>query len=451
MLATALFVTGCVKLPTDNIAPPGKPVVESLGYPSRIDPWRLRLTSTDPHGHRVRFRILVNGVQIPSEVDWTSFTPSGTPYSLEISVLSDGRYRLQVQAEDAGENLSPLSDPVDLTYNEGWMVYTQSNSSLPSDHITALMTAGYRQMIGTADAGLALFNGLDWQFLDTSTTPLGDAHVTCSWPVMWQGAMQAWVGTRSGGLRGLANGQWRYWNTANGGLPSNHITALVFSPSSVWIGMDGGGAARADTTTWTWRFYNAANSSLPSDHVTAITLAVNQVWIGTDRGLAMKSYPGEVWTNYSTANSPLPSDVVTCLDVDATGGVWVGTEAGLAVLRGTDWTVYRRSGSPLPDDQITALAAGDGPAVWIGTASGGAARFDSGTWRIFNTGNSPLPSDHITALSTAWTSGAPWFGTDRGLANLTDPDAALLSADQLRARLPKINPEMEAVPPSGPR
>ena len=168
-----------------------------------------------------------------------------------------------------------------------------------------------------------------------------------------------------------------------------------------------------------------------------------QTWIGTDRGLALMTIPDGVWTTYSTANSPLPSDRITCIDVDAGGTVWIGTDAGVAALHGAEWTVYRHADSPLPDDRVTAILAAAGPAVWIGTTGGGAARFGPGGWQIFNTANSSLPSDHITAISEAWPAGALWFGTDRGLASFAQEKAAIVTAAELRERPPKVGWKME--------
>ncbi|MBI5836948.1 MAG: hypothetical protein HZB25_06875 [Candidatus Eisenbacteria bacterium] len=344
------------------------------------------------------------------------------PLQFDIFLPGPGNYRLEIQAQDAGENLSPPSEAIEASYDLDWIAIRQPAFPIPSDRITALAVLGTMRYIGTEDAGLAMFERfVGWQYLNTANTPLADAHVTAVWPYTIGGQRRPWIGTMNGGLRAWIAGQEVFCNTDNSSLPANHVTAISFSTHGAWIGTLGGGVARIDTTAWTWRVNNTGNSPLPSDRVTAIAHAANGAWVGTeDRGLAKWTPGGAGWTLHNTGNSALPSDRITCIAVDSSQNVWVGTDGGgLAVLRGTTWTTYRATPSGLPSDRILSLLAGpERPAatMWIGTPAG-LARFRQPGWRTFTTRNSLLPGDTITALGYAYLGWPLWVGTDRGLVN----------------------------------
>ena len=55
-------------------------------------------------------------------------------------------------------------------------------------------------------------------------------------------------------------------------------------------------------------------------------------------------------------NSPLPDDRVLAVLAEETGGVWFGTEAGLARIDGEVWQVYRAEDMGLVGDKVYVLA-----------------------------------------------------------------------------------------------
>jgi signal transduction histidine kinase/ligand-binding sensor domain-containing protein len=98
-------------------------------------------------------------------------------------------------------------------------------------------------------------------------------------------------------------------------------------------------------------------------------------WRGRPGGLFVLGDDGRLRPHPSAAR--LPSAWIWAIAFDREGAAWIGTEAGLARLRGDDVRVFG-SADGLPGPLVTALAPGRGPGeptMWVGT-SGGLARID---------------------------------------------------------------------------
>lgn len=416
-ILTLLLGSGCVRLPSESNAAPTTPLVRVLHDPDFIAPLVVELVSTDPEGDPVCYRALVNGRQVPEEPFWSTFVPSGDALVLSLELELSGGYAVQFQARDTKEGISPASQAFDVQVDPNWILIDAQNWPLPSNRISALAVYGPTRFIGTADAGLATFDRYaGWSYLGPPSLPSGDAHVRSVWPYVWQGRVDPWVGTSSGGVRAVLNGIPTLATTANTMLPDNRVTCVGVGRVRGWIGTWGGGVAGVDTTTWNWAVFNTQNSTFPSDNVSSIAFG-SGLWFGTDRGLARRLSDG--WEIYTSANSRLPSDRVTALTVDKNGIVWVGTDSGVAAIQGEEWTVFHTGNSPLRSNRISALVTDASAALWIGTEDAGLARFGLSGWWRFHTGNSPLPSDHITALAYADIGWPLWIGTDQGLVNFS--------------------------------
>ena len=108
----------------------------------------------------------------------------------------------------------------------------------------------------------------------------------------------------------------------------------------------------------------------------------------------------------------LPSNNVRCLAADPNGGMWVGTDKGLAHIAKDEVTSYGDQ-EGLTQEVVTALAVDDKGAVFIGSESNKIAKFVDHhfTWIKFN-GTESFPI--VTAL---WVTknGSIWIGTNHGL------------------------------------
>ena len=234
-----------------------------------------------------------------------------------------------------------------------WVNYTETNSSLPNNHVLSII-------------------------IDSNNNK--------------------WIGTANG-LARLNDENWQIYNTQNSGIPSDYISALAEDNSgNIWIGTGGyyievaAGLAVFDGTDWTT--YNSSNSDLP---VNAILCLKNDpggaMWIGTDGGGLVK-IEGSNWKIINTTNSQLPTNRVSALDFDHDGNLWVGTigvsfedtTAGVGVYNGESWTVYRTDNSGLPSNDVLSIHVDNSGSKWIGTLSfygDGLAKLSNNSWEIY--------------------------------------------------------------------
>lgn len=161
-----------------------------------------------------------------------------------------------------------------------------------------------------------------------------------------------------------------------------------------------------------WLQINVHNSGLLSNYVQVLAADKNdRLWIGSNAGLAMLD--GQTWAAYTVESGALPSNDVRALAV-ADGTLWVGTGRGISTFDGSRWRSFLAgdAGGPASDDVRGLAVAADGR-VWAAT-TGGLSVFDGRTWATYRAGNSGLPSDLVFTVATD-PAGRVWAGTDRGV------------------------------------
>lgn len=129
---------------------------------------------------------------------------------------------------------------------------------------------------------------------------------------------------------------------------------------------------------------------------------------------------------------------------DASGFIWVATQAGLIRWDGYSWRRYAaEQGKPgaLPDALVECLFVDARGVLWLGTNSGGLLRYDPEHDSFIPVGGGPdgLRSQHVAALAGD-AAGGLWVGTGAGLDYVgpdgkvrhdTDSGAALGAVDSL--------------------
>ncbi|WP_103918359.1 ligand-binding sensor domain-containing protein [Candidatus Venteria ishoeyi] len=197
-----------------------------------------------------------------------------------------------------------------------------------------------------------------------------------------------------------------------------------------------------DSATRQYIVDTPANSGLPNNSVGQLLSDGNGgLWVGTNGGLAHLT-ANEQWFVYTQDNSDLLGSINSLLN-DGSGGLWIGGE-GLAHLSADrQWTVYTTDNSILPYNSVTKLLSDGAGGIWmdIPYEDSGIARLTAnGEWAVFDTTNSGLPDNHVTALYSE-NPDSLWIGTDSGgLVNLTFPKPRLANLSGKRAVL-LIHPE----------
>jgi len=179
---------------------------------------------------------------------------------------------------------------------------------------------------------------------------------------------------------------------------------------------DDGGTPFTEGDEYAQLFSTFSESRLTSDRTSDILVdRFGAIWVGTDNGLNVVrgTYardPGdfgvEEWRVYNTANG-LPANAITALAEDARGNIWVGTEAGLAQITTAGDVAFAltSANSGLIADQINSLLFDpvEG-ALWIGTMDGlsrlrveGGKRANGPVWQVFP---NPFEIGHLSAELT---------------------------------------------------
>ncbi len=288
---------------------------------------------------------------------------------------------------------------------------------------------------------------------------------------------ELWLGTNGGGVDGLCRAQRNYRamvadERGDSFLPGKVDVVRIDRSGALWVGVYNAGLARRDAQTGRWTQYRhdpADPRSLPNDIVTfAFQDSRGRLWFGTDGGLArfdgargdfsvirhdgssdglsseivcamdenangywIGTYSGGLdFLNAKTGRfrhfahdprqpSSLSDNLVYCIQHDAKGRLWVGTNHGLDRLEGSSFVRYYYDPSKvsgISDDSIRTMFCDSRGVLWIGTASGGLMRYESETDSFVTyTAKDGLPSDSVVRILED-NDGNLWIATPRGLA-----------------------------------
>jgi ligand-binding sensor domain-containing protein len=174
-----------------------------------------------------------------------------------------------------------------------------------------------------------------------------------------------WIGYRNAGAARYQNNAWTIYDTANSGIPGNWVNAIAPNGITTWFGTSTGLGRLINNN---WVSFNTSNSGLVSDNVLSLNAAGSALWVGTYKGLHY--FDGNSnWTVYDSLNSPLPSNFIFCMDRDANGQLYIGTNRGFCVFNPAtqNWTIYDVQNSVLDNNLIKAVYCRGPGDVWLST------------------------------------------------------------------------------------
>lgn len=240
-------------------------------------------------------------------------------------------------------------------------LYTPANSPLPSVDVRVVQPLRSGEVWIGGAGGVSLYNGATWSIY-TPADGLAGATVTA---IAADAQGRVWVGTTDG--LSIWTGTAFFNLTTDNGLPSNDITALESEGEVVWIGTRGGGLLRFQDNQL--QLFNVGNSNLPSNNITALAAARGGgLYIGSDTGVA------HFHDNTLLGDAGLGAVIVSALAVAPNGEVWTATQTGeLFRFDGVTWHPY--AAPRLPGLPITALWVDTAGDLWVGAAQGGVARY----------------------------------------------------------------------------
>jgi len=257
--------------------------------------------------------------------------------------------------------------------------YYDKRDGLPSDAILYAGKYGGRLMLGT-HGGLSVFAPQDgsWQHYGVAEG-LPDARVFGAlaasngdlWIATWAGATRV-----RGGLLGQ-RAEWRHHTVAStsGGLAGDRIYAVAEDRAgAIWFATQGG-VSRYHRGKWTnWK---GATGPAAADAMSVVVTADGTVWVGT-LGAGLGAFDGKGWRAYTAADG-LPSDRVLALHADEAGGLWIGTDKGLARFVKDKFSVLGPDEGLLGNSVYSIATPPDGT-LWVG-GNGGVAHIRKLAWR----------------------------------------------------------------------
>jgi diguanylate cyclase (GGDEF)-like protein len=237
-----------------------------------------------------------------------------------------------------------------------------------------------------------------------------------------------WLATEDGLNRydGTGFRVYRHDATDPASLPDNFIWDVEEdAQGSVWIATRGG-LCRWDRATD--QIVRQDTPGVRNIRVLRYQAKANSLWIGTrESGILRLDLATGTMQRFAHAEGDkdsLADDRIYALYVDGKDRLWVGTEAGLDLLKadGRGFTHQLRTaadGSAAGTTRVRAILADDMGALWVGTAGGGLNRLDlaRGSVQRFRHDAAvatSMASDDVRALLQD-SAGRLWVGTAEGL------------------------------------
>ncbi len=302
-----------------------------------------------------------------------SLTTLTTP--AEISRILAGKYNIRYSTpgyRDCEISASVYSNKkTNITYSlqdtTVWLDYKITNSEIPSNNLSCIaIDKNQRIFVGTGNAGIGIFNRVEWSYLTTSNSILPSDNIIC---LDSDDAGNVWIGTEQGLLRYNSSGL---------------------------------------------KLYTRENSDLPNNTIRDIAVGNNEVWIATYSGLV--KFSNEKFTTYNTSNSDITSNSISAVGVSSNGIVYVGTVQEGLILKSGDY--FMKIDSPL-GIYVTTIKVDKNNIAWVGylptlTASGGLAYYQNNT---LNNYSGKLSSRAVRSICGNLEQFV-WLGTDDGLVQV---------------------------------
>ncbi len=254
--------------------------------------------------------------------------------------------------------------------------------------------------------GLNRYDGYSFRNYDIGVEPDGLSDTTIK-ALIEDSAGTIWIGTVGGGLNRLepATGALSHYRPSAGDplhTDYDSISALAGDDrGGLWLATRGG-LTHFDPTTNEFRHLSSARAD-------ALASSGGRVWIGEEGQVATYTLDGGKLATYS-----LPQEAYRIFAMlhDASGRLWVGSNAGLLVL---EEEKFRLLASLPPGTAVVSLLDNGAGQIWVGTRGAGLYLVDPSGAVIEHYRHDPddvhtIASDHVLGLYKS-KAGILWAGT----------------------------------------
>ncbi|MDR3698446.1 MAG: two-component regulator propeller domain-containing protein [Candidatus Sulfopaludibacter sp.] len=274
-----------------------------------------------------------------------------------------------------------------LAHYQGHEFHTYSTrQGLPDNNISMLYTDHADTLWMVAGVNLCRFQGGKFQ----TFSPGADLPVTFMRTVAEDSQHQLWVAGFTGVGEFIGGKYTPVLSAAD--LRGELITALLPDDrGNLWVSGNDGVVLRAPNGRLS-RFGVA--DGLPDPFVRMVWIDRDGgVWAGTNGGLARLT--GDRFVSLRTGAEP-DREQVRCMYEDREGDMWVGSNDGLSRLRDDVFTVY---GKPegLPSDEPNTVFQDSSGRIWIGFHDAGLMLFAGDKSRVYTTRDG-LPNNEVYAI-----------------------------------------------------
>lgn len=198
-----------------------------------------------------------------------------------------------------------------------------------------------------------------------------------------------WMATNNGLLWSDAQGQAHVQDAQGPDAPTRPVRRLLVDRhGSLWLGTEGQGVFRVDTSEVPWRFEHLSRDPWQSLVIDALFEdREGHVWVGT-RNLGLLQLMDGPFTTVQIDEGP-GHEIAASVYIDAAGDRWTATlNGGLRVVRRDGRVETFGVDDGLPLERLWAVTGDGAGGLWIGTSGGGLAHRDvAGRFRTFGPGD----------------------------------------------------------------
>lgn len=271
--------------------------------------------------------------------------------------------------------------------------FTAGNSALPSDNVLAVAAANGKVWAGV-DGYVAEYSGGAFT-LHKLPGDIAGNHVSA----LLASGGTLWVGSTLGGLYKLENGEIKRVSMSvevaqAAKSPADEPT--VSQDNEVWISTNEG-LIRIDRD-------NNITRPIASGSDTASVVSYvyadrkGNVWVAMNfSDTCLLKIGGEATTAFLTRDCPFEAGTVSMLSGDAGGTLYVATGKGLFAYDGSNWRGFNDEESPVRNVWVTNVAVDSKGNLWCAVKGVGLYKYDGNSWTPYTLGGI-LPAGIISAL-----------------------------------------------------
>jgi ligand-binding sensor domain-containing protein len=285
------------------------------------------------------------------------------------------------------------------------------NSGLPDYFVENIQTDSRGNMwFATGEGGLSRFDGSRWRNFGNHNFG-SEAYPFAGNEPMYamfeDSAGNIWMGGNGVARWNQNAGQFTgFWNYQNSSFGVDDMNSFAQTPDgTIWVGCGYAGAFSYDAQANNWVQKTWGGSGSTYNEVQDMeTDTQGNLWILTYVQLHRRTPQGQ-WTTWDSTNSPLPLGSLFALERDPSGGIWVGTQAGLHHFDGSAWTLTTKAQAGWPAQNVVDVAHRADGLLAVATQNaqnwpytGGVSFLGGGAWTHHTPQNSPMTHWQIARI-----------------------------------------------------